>query len=112
MNVDRKMYGLMPFVVALNIVEIPHVAMATMLFSSIFYWLAGFQSTEFGFFILVLFINNMFSLSLGQLVAVSVASEATAQHVNFMNMFVIKNITLIELLLILRLFQMSRTLSP
>jgi ABC-type multidrug transport system permease subunit len=80
--VVRQTYALTPFAVALNIVEIPYVAVATMLFASIFYWLVGFEKTGFGFFILVLFIYNMFCLSFGQFVASIIGSPAAAQRVS------------------------------
>jgi hypothetical protein len=72
---------LLPFSVAAIIVEIPYVIVTTLTYSSIFYWLVGLESAGFGFFILVGFFYNMLGLSLGQLVAAAIGSQAIAQLV-------------------------------
>ncbi|KAK9815874.1 hypothetical protein WJX72_011087 [[Myrmecia] bisecta] len=64
-----RTYAVLPFSLAEATVEIPYLAVQTILFSVIVYWLMGFPSSasNFFFFLLVVFLNNACFTFVGEL---------------------------------------------
>lgn len=90
----NRLYGVLPYVIAYTLAEIPYVACSTLLFVNVFYWMLGLNSSgeNYVFYLAFLTLFTTFCTFLGQLIASLVSTRqmglvTAALPMYFMSLF-------------------------
>ena len=80
-STDSGTYNSLPYFMATGIVEVPFVAISSVIFCSVFYFLVGLQTARFPYFFVMYFFFQLYATMFGQAVAVWSPSLLVAQQI-------------------------------